>query len=59
MLYLLTGYSVHLVQDNKSPLLAPHPLHDSFRLPGALGGVTQHGVGADSYRAADGLVLGI
>lgn len=55
----LTRYGVHLIQDNEPPLLAPHPLHDSLSLPGALGGVTQHGVGADGHRAADGLVLGV
>lgn len=55
----LTRYRVHLIEDNKPPLLAPHPLHDSLCLPGALGGVAQHGVGADGHRAADGLVLGV
>lgn len=50
---------MHLIQDNEPPLLAPHPLHDSLSLPGALGGVAQHGVGADGHRAADGLVLGV
>lgn len=48
-----------LVQDNKSPLLATHPVHDPLRLPGALGGVAQHRVGADGHRAANGLVLGV
>lgn len=54
-----TWNSVHLIQDNESPLLTPHPLHDPLSLPGALCGVTQHGVGADGHRAANGLVLGI
>lgn len=55
----LTRDSVHLIQDYESPLLAAHPLHDPLSLPGALGGVTQHRVGADGHRAADGFVLGI
>lgn len=50
---------MHLIQDDQSPLLAAHPLHDSLGLPGALGGVTQHGVGADGYGATDGFVFGI
>lgn len=50
---------MHLIQDHKSPLLASHPLHDLLGLPRPLGGVTQHGVGADGHRAADGLVLGV
>ncbi len=59
VLQQLTRDCVHLIQDNESPLLASHPLHDPLSLPGALGGVTQHRVGADGHRAADGLVLGV
>lgn len=55
----VTWNGVDLVQYDEPPLLAPEPLHDSFCLPGSLGGVPQHRVGADGYRAANGLVLGI
>lgn len=54
-----TGNGVHLVQDHEAPLLGAEPLHDPLSLPGPLGGVAQHGVGADGNGAADGLVLGV
>lgn len=54
-----TWNSVDLVEDDEPPLLAAHPLHDPLGLPGALGGVAQHGVGADGHRAADGFVFGV
>lgn len=50
---------MHLIQDDESPLLAPHPLHDPFSLPRSLGGVTQHRIGTDGHRAADRLVFRI
>lgn len=55
----LTRNSVHLIEDHQPPFLAPHPFHYSLSLPWALGGVTQHGIGADGYGASDGLVLGV
>lgn len=55
----LTRNSVHLIKDHQPPFLAPHPFHNSLSLPWALGGVTQHRIGADGYGASDGLVLGI
>lgn len=50
---------MNFIQYDETPLLAPHPLHDPFSFPGALGGVTQHGVGADGHRATYRLVLRI
>lgn len=58
-LLLLTGYGVDLIQDHEAPLLSSEPLHDALSLPGPLGGMAQHGVGANGNGAADGLVLGI
>lgn len=57
--FLLTRNGVDLVQDHEAPLLSSEPLHDALRLPGPLGGMAQHGVGANGNGAADGLVLGI
>lgn len=45
----LTGNGVYLVENNETPFLASHPLHDPLGFPGALGAVAQHGVGADGH----------
>lgn len=56
---LLTWDGVYFVQDHETPLLSAEPFHDPLRLPGPLGGVAQHGVGANGNGAAYGLVLGV